>query len=116
MLKGNVPIISFRDLAIHKRENDLVGASFGRGFYIFDDISVFRSLSVKQMNSPATLFPLRKAWWYIPKPHLGFNDPWNGPKGTQGDSYYIAPNPPFGLLRHPNQCAQTWATDPTPKC
>ena len=98
MLKGNVPIISFRDLAIHKRENDLVGASFGRGFYIFDDISVFRSLSVKQMNSPATLFPLRKAWWYIPKPHLGFNDPWNGPKGTQGDSYYIAPNPPFGAV------------------
>ncbi len=37
MLKGNVPIISFRDLAIHKRENDLVGASFGRGFYIFDN-------------------------------------------------------------------------------
>ena len=34
-LKGNVPIISFRDLAIHKRETDLIGASFGRSFYIF---------------------------------------------------------------------------------
>lgn len=31
-LKG-APTISFRDLAIQKRENDLVGASFGRGFF-----------------------------------------------------------------------------------
>ena len=95
-LKGNVPTISFRDIAIHKRENDLVGASFGRGFYVFDDISVFRSLSNEQMNSNGTLFPVRKAWWYIPRSHLGFNDPWNGPKGTQGDGYYVAPNPSFG--------------------
>ena len=26
------PTISFRDITIQKRENDLVGASFGRGF------------------------------------------------------------------------------------
>jgi photosystem II stability/assembly factor-like uncharacterized protein len=31
-LKGKVPTISFRDLAIQRRENDLVAASFGRGF------------------------------------------------------------------------------------
>ncbi|MFP4061104.1 MAG: WD40/YVTN/BNR-like repeat-containing protein, partial [Bacteroidales bacterium] len=34
-LSGDVPVISFRDLAIQRRENDLVGASFGRGFFIF---------------------------------------------------------------------------------
>ena len=33
------PTISFRDLVIQKRENDLVGASFGRGFYVLDDYS-----------------------------------------------------------------------------
>ena len=33
-LKGGLPTISFRDLAIQERENDLVGASFGRGFYV----------------------------------------------------------------------------------
>ena len=65
-LTGNVPTIPFRDLAIHKRENDLVGATFGRGFYIFDDMSVFRSISEDQMKSKATLFPVRKALWYIP--------------------------------------------------
>ena len=94
-IKGGVPTISFRDIAIHKRENDLVGASFGRGFYVFDDMSVFRELSNTQMQSPASLFSVRKAWWYIPRSHLGFGD---RPKGTQGDSYFTAKNPPFGAV------------------
>ena len=97
-LNGGVPTISFRDLAIHKREDDLVGASFGRGFYVFDNISVFRELSKSQMNNEGTLFSVRKAWWYIERPYLGFNDPWNGLRGSQGDSYYVAPNPPFGAV------------------
>ena len=59
-LTGNVPTIPFRDLAIHKRENDLIGATFGRGFYVFDDMSVFRSISEDQMKANATLFPVRK--------------------------------------------------------
>jgi photosystem II stability/assembly factor-like uncharacterized protein len=36
------PTISFRDLTIQKRENDLVAASFGRGFFILDDYSALR--------------------------------------------------------------------------
>ena len=36
-LNGDVPTIAFRDLKIHRRDNDLVGASFGRGFYVLDD-------------------------------------------------------------------------------
>ena len=94
-LKGNVPIISFRDLAIQKRETDLIGASFGRSFYIFDDYSVLRELSEKQMKAEGTLFSVRKAWWYIPRSHLGFGD---RPKGTQGHSHFTAPNPPFGAV------------------
>ena len=38
-LSGGVPTISFRDLEIQRRENDLVGATFGRGFYVLDDYS-----------------------------------------------------------------------------
>ncbi|MFB3091329.1 MAG: glycosyl hydrolase, partial [Gammaproteobacteria bacterium] len=67
-LTGGVPTISFRDLAIQRRENDLVVATFGRGFYILDDYSVLRDVSVDQLNKEATLFPTRKAWWYIPSP------------------------------------------------
>ncbi len=90
-LKGNVPTISFRDLAIQRRENDLVAASFGRGFYVFDDYSVLRNVSQQQLNQEATLFASRKAWWYIQKPVLGFSE-----KASQGAGYFTAPNPDFG--------------------
>ncbi len=92
-LNGNVPTISFRDLAIQRRENDLVGASFGRSFFVLDDYSALRHISPEQLKEEATLFPTRDAWWYIPRPSTTF-----GGKGSQGASYYIAPNPPFGAV------------------
>ena len=92
-LMGNVPTISFRDLAIQKRENDLVGASFGRSFFVLDDYSALRFVSEDQLKKEATLFPARDALWYLPRPDQTF-----GGKGSQGESYYIAPNPPFGAV------------------
>lgn len=93
-LKGNMPTISFRDLAIQRRESDLVGASFGRGFFVFDDYSVLRNVSEAKLKEEATLFPTRDAWWYIPRPDLSFDDK----KGSQGASHYVAPNPDFGAV------------------
>ncbi|MEM9918281.1 MAG: glycosyl hydrolase, partial [Bacteroidota bacterium] len=72
-LKGNVPTISFRDLAIQRRENDLIGASFGRGFFVLDDYSVLREVSDQELAKEAKLFPTRKAWWYFQRPHLSFS-------------------------------------------
>jgi photosystem II stability/assembly factor-like uncharacterized protein len=92
-LTGDVPTISFRDLAIQRRENDLVGATFGRGFYVFDDYSVLRNVSEQQLEQEATLFPARKAWWYIQRPVLGFSE-----KASQGAAYFTAKNPPFGAV------------------
>ncbi|WP_109435270.1 glycosyl hydrolase [Aquimarina sp. AU119] len=93
-LKGNMPTISFRDLAIQRRENDLVGASFGRGFFVFDDYSFLRTISESKLKEEAVLFPTRDAWWYIPRPNLSFDDE----KGSQGASHYVAPNPDFGAV------------------
>ena len=90
-LKGNVPTISFRDLAIQRRENDLIGASFGRGFFIFDDYTPLRNITEEQLKQEALLFTPRDAQWYIPRPVLAM-----GGKGSQGASHYIAPNPDFG--------------------
>ncbi|MCB9259036.1 MAG: glycosyl hydrolase [Ignavibacteriales bacterium] len=91
-LKGGLPTISFRDLAIQRRENDLVGASFGRGFYILDDYSFLRDLDEKSLKvKEAELFTGRKAYSYIQRPGHGF-----GEKGSQGAGYFTAPNPPFG--------------------
>lgn len=71
-----------------------MAASFGRSFYVFDDISVLREVNEKVLNNEATLFTTRKAWWYIPRGHLGFE----GKKGDQGADHYVADNPPFGAV------------------
>lgn len=85
---GGAPPIAFRDLAIQKRENDLVGASFGRGFFILDDYSVLREISEEKLKQEAALFAARKAWWYAPRSVVN----------TMGASYYAADNPPFGAV------------------
>jgi len=87
-LTGGVPTISFRDLAIQKRENDLVGASFGRGFFVLDDYTALRSVSAERLaNAEAILFPTRTAWWYIQR---------DTGDGLIGHNRYVAPNPDFG--------------------
>ncbi|MEE9363614.1 MAG: glycosyl hydrolase [Cellulophaga sp.] len=93
-LKGGIPTISFRDLAIHKRENDLIGASFGRGIFILDDYAPLREISETALKNEALLFPTRDAWWYVPRSALGFDSG----KGSQGDDHFIAPNPDFGTI------------------
>jgi photosystem II stability/assembly factor-like uncharacterized protein len=93
-LNGGLPTISIRDLAIQKRENDLVAASFGRGFYILDDYSLLRQITPEQLKQEATLFPVRKSLWYIQRPVLDFGSK----KGSQGAAYFMAPNPPFGAV------------------
>lgn len=92
-LDGGVPTISFRDLAIQTRENDLVGASFGRGFFIFDDYTPLRHVTEETLEAEARLFPIRDAYWYIPQRPLGRDE-----KATQGADFFTAPNPPFGAV------------------
>ena len=56
-LGGDVPTIAFRDLAIQRRENDLVGGSFGRGIFVLDDYSALRELGEDGLAKEAALFP-----------------------------------------------------------
>lgn len=93
-LSGGMPTIPTRDITIQRREDDLVCATFGRSFYILDDISPLRNLDDDVLNEEATLFPLRDALWYVPRSHLGFH----GQKGDQGASHFVADNPPFGAV------------------
>jgi len=85
-LTGGVPTISFRDITIQRRENDLVGASFGRGFFILDDYSPLRHLSEELLEKDTHLFPVKDALWYIPRSVVS----------SQGASDYAADNPPYG--------------------
>lgn len=90
--KSGLPTISFRDVAIQKRENDLIAASFGRGFFVLDDYSFLRDLSIESLEDKATLFEAREGLWYFQHHPIGW-----GKKGSQGASLYVADNPDFGL-------------------
>lgn len=92
-LSGNAPTIPYRDLAIQRRENDLVGATFGRSFWVLDDYTPLRELSEERLESEEfLLFPVRQALLYVEDDRLG------GLKGSQGDAYFAADNPPFGAV------------------
>jgi hypothetical protein len=88
-----VPTISFRDIEIQQREDDLVGASFGRSFFVLDDYSPLRRIDESSLAEPALLFPVKKALSYIPL------RPIDSPaKNSLGETFYLAPNPPFGAV------------------
>ena len=95
-LDGNTPNIAFRDLAIQTRENDLVGATFGRGIYILDDYSPLRQVTQAMLESEDRLFPVRRVRWHVPKRPFACARP--GCVDSQGDSFFVAPNPPFGAV------------------
>ena len=87
-----LPTISVRDLEIQRREGDLVVTTFGRGFYILDDYSPLRTPE-SDLESGATLFPVRDTWLFNPDSRRG----WGG-KGDWGTGRYVAENPPHGAV------------------
>ena len=93
-LKGGMPTIQIRDIAVQQRENDLVLGTFGRGFYVLDDYSVLRELTPQALADDARLFPLRDVYLFSP---TGL-----APAGTAGigamAGNWTAPNPPFGAV------------------
>jgi hypothetical protein len=92
-LKGGLPTIPVRDIVIQPRENDLVIATFGRGFYVLDDITPLRQMKTESVDQAAAMYPARDALMYIERRPLG------GPKkGFQGDAFYSAENPPYGAV------------------
>jgi photosystem II stability/assembly factor-like uncharacterized protein len=92
-LKGGLPTIAVRDMVIQARESDLVIATFGRGFYVLDDISALRQMSAQAVEQSAALLPVKDALLYVERHPLG------GPKhGFQGEAFYTAENPPYGAV------------------
>ena len=92
-LKGGMPTIAVKDITIQKREGDLVAATFGRGFFVFDDLTPIREASDALLAREAALMPVKKAAMYIPRQPLGWRE-----KASQGAAFYTAPNPPFGAV------------------
>jgi photosystem II stability/assembly factor-like uncharacterized protein len=87
-LKSGIPDVQIRDMAIQKRESDLVVATFGRGFYILDDYNPLRLLKKENLDKDGYLFPVKDALMYLP----------GDVKYGLGSTVYVAKNPDFGAI------------------
>jgi len=69
-LNNNMPTVAVHDLMIHPRDNDLIAATHGRGFWIMDDITPLQQVSEKVTSAEAHLFDNRTATqWLRMQPH-----------------------------------------------
>jgi len=91
-VRGGFPTVAVRDLAIHKRDNDLVIGTFGRGIYVMDDIGALREIKPATLESESALFKPRNELLYVESSPYGTRGP-----GMLGESFYNAANPPFGV-------------------
>lgn len=82
-LKNGLPPIQVKDLTIQERENDLVVATFGRGFYVMDNYSALRELSKELAEKDAHLFEINDALMYYPSSNLNY----------QGEVHFRTDNP-----------------------
>ncbi len=92
-LKGGLPTIAVRDMVIQARESDLVIATFGRGFYVLDDIAPLRQIKAESLEQASLMLPVKDAPLYIERHPLG-----EPKKGFQGDAFYRADNPAYGTV------------------
>lgn len=96
---GGLPTIALRDITIQRRENDLVAASFGRGFFILDDYSALRQMTPENLKETAMLYDVKDAWQYNQRSLIG----------NQGAAIYSAKNPEYGAVftYHINESFET---------
>ena len=103
-LRQNLPSTSIRDLVVHTdyHMNDLVIGTYGRGFWILDDITPLREIAANAKaisSSSAYLFKPEQAI------RARINSNWDQPTSVEVPH---APNPPYGvtvdyyLSHHPN--------------
>ena len=80
----NLPNVPMTDLTIQKREDDLIVATQGRGFYVFDDLPLVRAMAPGKLPEGAVhLFEPKAAYRYAgggggferPQPGTGKNPP-----------------------------------------
>jgi photosystem II stability/assembly factor-like uncharacterized protein len=87
-VKSGIPTISVKDMAIQQRENALVLATFGRGFYVLDDYSPLQKLNERLLEKEAHIFAPKEALIYIQE----------RARYGRGSTYYTAKNPPYGAV------------------
>lgn len=84
-LKNDLPPVPIYGLQVQENFKDLVIATYGRGFYILDDITPLREFSSQVQQSNMQLFSVRKSYRFAQK------------QGIHVDrSFIIGENPQYG--------------------
>lgn len=86
-LQLNLPVVPITDIAIHKRERELVAATQGRSFWILDDLPLLHQIKDSIADEAAHLFKSKEAYRM---PGGGFFRP----------SATVGQNPPSGAVIH----------------
>lgn len=93
-LRLNLPSTSIRDMVFHTHDhmNDLVITTYGRGFWVLDDMSPLRDVAAKSAQIAGA-----PAYLYKPGDAIRsrMNSNWDQPMGPELPH---AQNPPFGAL------------------
>ncbi|MBY0497225.1 MAG: sialidase [Cyanobacteria bacterium] len=98
-LQTNMPHAPVYWIAVQEHFNDLVIATYGRGFWILDDLSPLQQLTPQVTSADAHLFPPRAAYRFreITGEAASFQDPTVGQNPQYGAAinYYLR-TPPAG--------------------
>lgn len=91
-LKGDLPTVAVRDIDIQEQQNDLVLATFGRGFWVLDDYSTLRQMTKEIKEKEAVFLNNRPGLTFIYDSKYGYQG-----AGFQGASFFTAANPKMGV-------------------
>ncbi len=86
-IRGGLPTIMVRDMTFQMQHDDLVIATFGRGFYILDNLETLRALTPELLASDGGLLPINRTPLFVTS---------NPDPSWQGERFYTADNPASG--------------------
>lgn len=86
----DVPTVSVMDMAIQKRENDLVLGTHGRSAYVIDDYSALRGLSDDSFKEPLKILSVTRGQQYTASQTPSTRFP--------GDGEFRSANQPYGAM------------------
>ena len=78
--KENFPPVAVDDIAVHRREGDVILATHGRGIYIIDDITPLRAVTSEVLEKDVAMLPSRPSPLAIEA----------GEQRSEGDSGFVS--------------------------
>ncbi|HET6564718.1 MAG TPA: hypothetical protein VFG52_04835, partial [Xanthomonadales bacterium] len=87
---AGVPTVSVMDMAIQKRENDLVLGTHGRSIFVIDDYSALRGLSSESLKQRLQILSATPGQQYVARAAHSTR--------FTGSTEFRAPNEPYGVM------------------